>query len=125
MFTKRQREIVEHAYKTTKFYKKLENKLEWDNIKGMEDFPFTCKDNLVLQNEEFISDCYVAHYIQQKLINSHTSGSTGKCANVIWSVQDCRKSLLPLWLKRKKYYNVNPHDKYCYFFTTRYNGLIN
>ena len=122
MFTKRQREIVEHAYKTTKFYKKLENKLEWDNIKGMEDFPFTCKDNLVLQNEEFISDCYVAHYIQQKLINSHTSGSTGKCANVIWSVQDCRKSLLPLWLKRKKYYNVNPHDKYCYFFTTRNSG---
>ena len=87
MFTKRQREIVEHAYKTTKFYKKLENKLEWDNIKGMEDFPFTCKDNLVLQNEEFISDCYVAH------------GEMCKCNLVSSRLQEI---IITIMVKKKK-----------------------
>ncbi len=33
-------------------------------------------------------------------------------------------SLSSLWLRRKHYYGIRPHDKHCYFYTTRSFGKI-
>lgn len=114
-------EMLQHAYETVPFYMELcRNKgVGYTTFKNWEEVPITKKEDLVLHNDSFISAQYVPLYLQGKLIQCHTSGSTGECADIFWSVPDCKRSLLPLWIKRKKYYNINPHDKYCYFFTGR------
>ena len=121
MFTEKQTKMIQHAYQTVPFYMDLCRKrsLDCETFKNWEDIPIICKEDLVLQNDSFISARHIAKYLQGKLIYTHTSGSTGKCANIFWDLADCKRSLLPLWLKRKRYYNIHPHDRYCYFFTGR------
>lgn len=118
---KKTKKVLQHAYETVPFYMELcrKQKIEYGLFESWKDIPIVEKEDLVLQNDSFISVQYLPIYLQGKLLYTHTSGSTGKCANVYWGLADCRRSLLPLWVKRKKYYNINPHDKYCYFFTAR------
>ena len=121
MFTEKQRKMIQHAYQTVPFYMDLcrEKGLDCKAFQNWEDMPIVCKEDLVLRNDSFISAEFLTLYLQEKLIHNHTSGSTGKCANIFWSLKDCRRSLLPLWIKRKKYYDINPHDRYCYFYMGR------
>lgn len=58
------------------------------------------------------------------MINVRTSGSTGKYLNIYWDKADCTRSLLPLWIYRKKYYGISADDKMCYFYTARSVGDI-
>lgn len=55
---------------------------------------------------------------REKMIYVRTSGSTGKYLDIYWKRDDYIRSMLPLWMLRKRYYNINPSDKVCYFFTT-------
>lgn len=121
MFTEKQRKIIQHAYETVPFYMDMSRQkgFDWRSFKDFGDIPIVCKEDLVLRNDSFISARYMAEYLQGRLIQTHTSGSTGKCANVYWDLKECRRSLLPLWIRRKKYYGLNPHDRQCYFFTGR------
>lgn len=125
MLTEKQMKVIQHAYKTVPFYAELCKKKEMDctSFKCWEDIPTITKKDLVLRNDSFISAQYLALYMQKKLMYVHTSGSTGVCADVFWNLSDCKRSLLPLWRKRKKYYNINPHDKHCYFYTGRNIGV--
>ncbi|MCH5265137.1 MAG: AMP-binding protein [Lachnospiraceae bacterium] len=38
---------------------------------------------------------------------------------IYWSKIHNRKSLIPLWELRRKYYGIKPDDRRCYFFTTK------
>lgn len=62
--------------------------------------------------------------LQNKLLHAHTSGTTGKCADIYWSMSECKRSLLPLWMARRTYYNIVPGDKYCYFYSARKIGAV-
>ncbi|MDR1700421.1 MAG: hypothetical protein LBR68_04445 [Lachnoclostridium sp.] len=123
--------IVNHAITTVPFYmdsnheyisyiKKngfiLKNADEWGSI------PFTKKEDIVLHGDSFISAKFLPYYLQNKLLRVRTSGSTGKCVEIYWNHTDNYRSLISLWLKRKKYYQINPHDRHCYFYTTRESG---
>lgn len=121
MFTEKQIKMIQHAYQSVPFYMDLcrSRGIDHEMFKNWTDIPIISKENLVLQNDSFISAEYLAPYLQGKLLHAHTSGSTGQCANIFWNLADCKRSLLPLWMKRKQYYNINPHDRYCYFFTGR------
>ena len=48
----------------------------------------------------------------------HTSGSTGKCLEFYWHKDDYARSLLPVWILRRKFYGISTNDKMCYFYTT-------
>ena len=117
----KQEGMLKHAYETVPFYMELARRqgIDLESIHSWEDIPCVTKGDLVLHNDSFISSHYLSEYLQGKLIHILTSGSTGKCANVYWNLGDCRRSLLSLWMKRKMYYNIDPHDKHCYFFTSR------
>lgn len=126
MFTERQRKIIQHAYETVPFYMQLcrERRLNPKAFEAFEDIPIVSKQDLVLRNDSFISATYMVRYLQGKLLYSHTSGSTGECVDVYWDMGECKRSLLPLWIKRKKYYGINPHDRHCYFYTARSIGGV-
>ncbi len=120
--------ILHHAYTTTPFYMDsdddyindirgkgfvLKEESDWEKI------PLTKKEDIVLHKDSFISSHYLSLYLQEKLLQVSTSGSTGKCVEIYWSKSDNNRSLMPLWLKRKRYYQINPHDRHCYFYTGR------
>ena len=124
MFTQRQWKMIEHAYTTVPFYINLQHikGIDYRDFKSWDDIPVTTKEDLVLNEDSFISSNAIIRCMQDDLICCHTSGSTGESKNIYWSNEDMNYSLSPLWLKRKRYYGINPHDKHCYFFTTRSYG---
>jgi phenylacetate-CoA ligase len=118
MLSTKVKKIVQHAYQTVPFYMnkaggKSVNLDEWLEL------PITQKNDLVQKNDSFISANYLADMLQNKLLHAHTSGTTGKCADIFWSMSECKRSLLPLWMARRTYYNIVPGDKYCYFYSAR------
>lgn len=122
MISNRKKQMVVHAYKTVPYYcdRKIlhEDSFNWENI------PIVDKNDLIMKNNAFMSNDYLGYFVRNELIYSQTSGSTGKCVDIYWYPADCNRSLLPLWMRRKKYYGINPHDKFCYFFTGRELGNI-
>lgn len=127
MFTERQKRIIHHAYETVPFYADLcrEKGLEYRNFVKWEDIPTVSKNDVVLHNNAFISSKYLLEESQGRLLCTHTSGSTGKCTNVYWNLEECRYSLTPLWLRRRRYYKISTNARYCYFFTSRHGNSMN
>lgn len=113
--------IVAHAYSKVPFYidMKEEMKLEldqWNNIPVIE------KEMLLTHASAFIEPQYLL--FDKEMFYTQTSGSTGKCLDVYWNHHDYIKSLITLWVYRKKYYDINPQDKHCYFYVGRNLGQL-
>jgi len=113
----KRRKIVEEAYEKSLFYKELIS-TETD-FEVFESLPIVSAEAFRKSSIPVISMKYMMASQKDKLIYISTSGSTGKCLEVVWDKNDYKKSLLPLWLFRKKYYNINPNDKFCFFYTIR------
>lgn len=127
----RLKEIVIHAYKTVPFYRKIAeiNKIDIDKMDIVKDFdklPFIDKDMVQNAQSGMLSDIYKHYPYSQNMQIRRTSGSTGKFMKVYWNDLDDNTSLLELWWSRKKYYDIFPNDRMCYFYTTDYqnNKLI-
>ena len=111
-------EIVSYAARYVPYYQKL---LE-THTNGLQfyEIPLNNKDNIVEDESKFYSSEYHQYPKSKNIIYQRTSGSTGKQIKVIWDSSDYKRSLLGLWIYRKKYYDINPQDRYCYFYTTSY-----
>lgn len=117
----KKKKLIEYAFHKIPFYNQLYNDIydEWmKNNCDMELLPFVSKDMIIGDEEKMLSSDYYAKKNQENLIACRTSGSTGTCLMIQWDKSEYTKSLLPLWMERKKAANVLPWDKYCYFFTT-------
>ena len=111
--------MARNVYKTVPVYRNLAigQGIDVDNIYKFEDFPVVSKNHMLDDENGCISPEYTVKYLQRKLLGTRTSGSTGKYLEILWDESDCKKSLLELWIKRVKYYNVYPHNRLMYFFT--------
>ena len=108
------KELVKNAYKNAPMYMKLIQAGDKEDIKEL---PVIDK-NYVIENESgAIAADSIMLYYADKLIKTRTSGSTGKYMEIFWKHTDYKKSMMPLWLLRKKYYGIEPNDKLCFFFT--------
>ncbi len=117
----KKRKMIEYAFYKVPFYNQLYNdkydawaKHDYD----MKLLPPVSKDMLIGDEEKLLSSDYYAKKNQENLISCRTSGSTGTCLMIQWDKSEYTKSLLPLWLERKKAAGILPWDRYCYFFTT-------
>lgn len=113
--------IVVSAYTEVPFYMNLlyECNKDIEDILD-EDFgnlPFTEKNKIVEYSGDVISARYIPKYLSKELLFSRTSGSTGKYMDIYWAKDDFTKSMLPLWIMRKKYYGILPTDRMCSFYT--------
>ena len=114
--------IVEYAYKKVPFYSELYKKYNVinDNENLPKDFlqlPLVQKSDVLKFPEKLLSEDYYNDYVDSRLINYHTSGSTGTCLDISWSEKNVNRSLLRLWYLRKKYYDINTWDRYCTFYS--------
>ena len=121
------REIVIHATGTTAFYKESASSAgltvtdRWTH----EDFlrmPLVTKKCIQENYNSFISDLNKPAFGKKSADVVRTSGSTGEYLRVLWNPNDYNRSLMSLWMIRRKFYNILPSDRYCYFYATEYAG---
>lgn len=77
------------------------------------------KQEIIKKGVHMITPEYIAKYYKKELIHLRTSGSTGQYLDIFWDVPGYRRSMFTLCMLRKKYYDVNPDDKMCHFFTPK------
>ena len=110
--------ILQHAIQTVPYYKKT-LAINSSTI-GIDQFPILYKDFILNSKEDFISDFYNEKYRSGRLLMKKTSGSTGKCLEVYWSINDDAIANFEIWKYRKQWYNVSIKDRYVSFHTTLY-----
>ena len=117
------REIVKHAYTTTVVYEDIakDRGIQLDDIlEGcITRLPVVDKARFVIKENGTLSSEYVIKAYREELINGRTSGSNGKYLNIYWDKNESIRSLLSLWLYRRKYYGIDSRDKMCFFYTSR------
>lgn len=109
------REILRYAYEYTDFYHNKYNNIDLDA--PWEDFPITTKQEIAHGGISIVSSQYFSKLSGPDIITDYTSGSTGEYMEIYTTKVEQRKSLLSLWLYRKKYYDIGSSSKLCYFFT--------
>lgn len=110
-------DMGKHAYSTVPLYYNLAEKrqLNIENISFVE-LPIVDKGFYADSGMSMISSRYIPDYMNQELRYTRTSGSTGKFSEVYWKQEDYNRSLVSLWIWRKKYYQITPRDRMAYFF---------
>lgn len=119
--------IIRHAYETVPFYHHLfeEHHLTPEEIAGPSDLkkmPVLRKEQLQDEVHDHLSSRYSVQYMNGLLIEKRTSGSTGKCLKIFWSISDSTMSDAGAWKYRGKWYGITPQDRYLSFHTTIYAG---
>lgn len=108
-------EIAEIVYNEIPYYQNL-NRVDissWDFI------PVLSKREAIKNLGRLINPKYWAMQIRGQLLQGSTSGSTGEILPVYWDKSDFMRSLLPLWIYRRKQYGILPNDKLVYFYSIR------
>lgn len=115
--TEKLHKIMKYAYQTVPIYSRLAEKYEIDiDTIAFKQLPIVDKSYYAETGASGLSSNCIGDYIANKLQKIRTSGSTGKCTEIYWSEKDTRRSLLSLWLLRKKYYGINAADRLTYFY---------
>lgn len=112
--------IVSIGYQQSPFYRQIrkEHGLTLEDIQGdWNRVPVTQKRQMVLSTQSIVPPKYYTEMSKGNILTETTSGSTGQCLKIYWSREDMTASMLPLWGYRKKYYGIQPSDRYCYFYT--------
>lgn len=114
--------IIKYAKENVPFYSDFYKTIDLnDSNLTLEDIPLLSKNQLINSDYSYVSN-EISNYSKDEIAYFLTSGSTGKYLEVIWSLNDYKASLLPLWLIRKIKHGINPDDRFCSFFTNRYEG---
>lgn len=110
-------DMGKHAYETVPLYYNLSEKLHI-NIREVpfDALPVVDKSYYVGSGMSMISSKHISEYMGGRLQYTRTSGSTGKFSEVYWNKRDYARSLVSLWVLRRKYYHILPTDKLAYFF---------
>lgn len=114
--------ITTHAYATSPFYIGLSEEYAEIVQDSFETLPIVTKQEILTSRLPLQSMDYMHGSLSEDLINMYTSGSTGQCMEILWNRYDFDRSLVPLWIYRKKYYGISPKDKMCYFYTVNEPG---
>ncbi len=121
--------MAEYAYQNVPLYrdKLREMGASWQEVAGRDEWnklPVIEKNQIVKHADNLISEKYVADVAMERLIHTHTSGSTGTFLDVYWNKEDLHHSLLPLWVDRWKKAGIHARDRLCQFNTTLANDKV-
>lgn len=117
--------MVEYVRKYVPFYMRIyETFPKRLHEKVFEKLPIIDKKQMITEAGACLSLEYTGAYLKNELIHVHTSGTSGLFSEVIWHPKEMNRSLLGLWLLRKKYYGVSPYQKMCYYYWGQDNELF-
>lgn len=117
-------EFIKSVYQNISFYanKAAEAGIDIGTIDLRESWtmlPIVKKSEILEISEEMLMPDCIPLWLSNHLHSVTTSGSSGMYLKIYWKLIDTVKSLIPLWIYRKKEYDISPDDRYCYFYTTR------
>lgn len=115
---KEHKEFIQKAYSCVPLYVNAAEKMKIDvsDFDSLSNLPLIEKDD-VMKNDTIIAPHAIPLLYSNKLQITRSSGSTGKYLDIYWKEEEYRRSMTPLWLLRKKYYDITPKDRVCFFYT--------
>ncbi len=117
----RKMQMAVYAYKNTALYHdRWSGRIAIDQVAeqgNWEEIPCIEKKDLVFAGTRAISKEHMGKYATDRLLRTHTSGTSGICLSTYWDKGDYLASLLPLWMERWKVAKVHPKDRVCFFNT--------
>ncbi len=122
--------IARYAYENVPFYKRIliDKGISAEELfcekEGWNQLPIIEKKDVAEHNSAMISEDFLGLYARDKLISSHTSGTSGSQVDVYWERGDYCKSLLALWAERWHQAGIHPRDRVCYFNTMLENETL-
>lgn len=123
-YNAKRNEMAKYAYREICLYQKLAeiNKFDINAIcldDEWEEVPLCSKQKLHMNLANMLNPRYILLENSSQMQHVFTSGTSGQCLEVCWLLEDTKKSLLPLWLKRMKQYGIVPQDCLCTFFSAK------
>lgn len=111
---KKLKEMLVYCNEHIPYYKKIFKKLNFipediTSIKDLEKLPILTKEDVRNNYEDLINPNF-----KEKVLHSHTSGSTGKSLNFLFS-EDAIQYRWALWFRHKARFGVSPSDSYATF----------
>ena len=117
-------DILNHAMSTVPYY--ISSNIGYNGKQSVQQLwlklPILLKSKVQSSPKDFISNKYLSEYHSGRLSNKKTSGSTGVCMGIYWSINDYSRANREAWKYRKKWYGINIEDRYICFHTTLYSG---
>ena len=107
--TKKLQEIIDYAYNTSPYYINRGDHGEYGDISILRSTDYDAEKLLSIEK--------LGKYRKKDLMRTYSSGSTGKCKEILWDKNDYIRSMQELWIRRKSYYGISSRDKVCYFYT--------
>lgn len=92
-FVDKQWNMAEYAYQNVPLYrdKLREMGASWQEVAGRDEWnklPVIEKNQIVKHADNLISEKYVADVAMERLIHTHTSGSTGTFLDIYWNKEE-------------------------------------
>jgi phenylacetate-CoA ligase len=132
MVNEKLQKIITQAAITVPYYKELFKNHNIDPLKINDEndlvkIPVLAKDIVQNSPEKFLSTEFKRYQKRSILAIHNTSGSSGKCMHIQWSMLDYTRSMFPLWMIRKKIYEIDTNDRLLSFHTNIFanNALTN
>ena len=110
-------EIINYAYKQNSFYYEKRNSKQ--AIHNIDELPVICKNDIKENYDMLIENIYGIENWED-ILQDTTSGSTGMYLKVFWQRKDYIRSLIPVWILRKRYYNILPSSKLLFTYSGQY-----
>lgn len=112
---------LQYVFQNVPYYREnIDKDIQSHPIELFNKIPILNKQDVLSKEALFLSDRYKYDFYSGRLLKKHTSGSTGTCLNVYWSLSDDVMSNLTAWKYRQRWYNVEPADKFLSFHTSIY-----
>lgn len=106
---KKLQEIIDYVYNTSPYYINRGDHGEYGDISILRSTDYDAEKLLSIEK--------LGKYRKKDLMRTYSSGSTGKCKEILWDKNDYIRSMQELWIRRKSYYGISSRDKVCYFYS--------
>lgn len=118
----RRYKMAQYAYNEIEVYRQLASQKgicpsSFDWQKEWEKLPLLSKNQIVKRMADLAAPRYLFWENTPLIQSVFTSGTTGVCTEISWLVEDVKRSLMPLWMRRLKRYGISPKDRLCTFYS--------
>jgi phenylacetate-CoA ligase len=108
------KELIAYCYNNIPYYKKLFDDIsliptDIQNLEDLKKIPVLTKENVRLNFDKLVNPNF-----KEKIIHSHTSGSTGKSLQFLQS-EEAIQSHWAIWFRHRARFGVLPDDPYATF----------
>jgi len=115
-------QILAYALERNEFYKSILTESR-DSGKHIDRFPVLTREVFQKNKNIILSPEYRVNNLTNHLYRLSSSGTSGVPVETFWDPNQYAKSMLSLWRRRKKYYNVSPSEKHIDFMLKYYNSV--